>query len=105
MGCVDDRVGALQMNEVSAAVGRRLASGDLLICEIGTRSIVARDAFLPCLITRAASGRGRLRVVQVDVVRLDDLFPAVLRRGARNAVFPGGIVLVLSPIADQLLQA
>ena len=57
VGDVDDRIGALQMNEVSTAVGSRLASCGLLIGKIGTRSIVARDAFLPRLITRAASGR------------------------------------------------
>ena len=55
MGDVDDWVGALQMNEVSAAVGSRLAGGDPLNCEIGTASIVARDILLPSLITRAAS--------------------------------------------------
>ena len=55
MGDVDDWVGALQMNEVSAAFGSRLAGGDPLNCEIGTASIVARDILLPSLITRAAS--------------------------------------------------
>ena len=57
MGDVDDRIGAMQMKEVSAALGRRLASCGLLIGKVGTRSIVARDAFLPRLITSAASGR------------------------------------------------